>query len=229
MTQPVSLMERLRTATRPAHDALDRLPYSQALMAGPVLRCQLLSHVAAEALIQHHLEAVLSAHPHPSLQQVWSGRRRAPLLHHDRERLQSRTPAKPDPYALSVAMALAHQFEAWARTMPHRLLGALYVMEGSTLGAVVIAQRLRQHHPEESDALTRFAPYPEGVGLAWKAFKRRMNALELSSTQQDHAIAGARQTFHRFHQIMTRVGHLTAPLHDTAQPPASSPKAPSTS
>ena len=77
-------------------------------------------------------------------------------------------------------------------------LGALYVLEGSTLGGKFIVQMIRQRLPLEN-SYRYFSGYAEQNELMWKAFTEILNG-EHSATFQQDAITAATHTFNQFEQ-----------------------------
>jgi heme oxygenase len=82
-------------------------------------------------------------------------------------------------------------------------MGALYVVEGSTLGGVHIARALKSLFPSESGEGRRFfIGYGEEHGLMWRAFLSQLE--ETARTEKDEAdiIRGADTTFKDFEKWM---------------------------
>lgn len=77
-------------------------------------------------------------------------------------------------------------------------LGALYVLEGSTLGGKFIAQMIRQRLPLEN-GYRYFSGYAEQNELMWKAFTEILNKDHPADFQQD-VITAANHTFNQFEQ-----------------------------
>lgn len=73
-------------------------------------------------------------------------------------------------------------------------LGALYVLEGSTLGGVHIAAMISQRIPQAEGALTFFRSYGTETTRMWDVFKKRLNE---SVSTKDVAVAAhaANETF----------------------------------
>lgn len=77
-------------------------------------------------------------------------------------------------------------------------LGALYVLEGATLGGQVISRRLRQTlgvTPEWGGAY--FYAYGPGTGRMWRAFGEVMNRC-VAPGDEARVVAGAQATFRAF-------------------------------
>ena len=75
--------------------------------------------------------------------------------------------------------------------------GALYVMEGSTLGGQHILRMARQANLPDS-ATNYFRSYGERVGEMWTSFGARLNAFAQEGDCSAQMIEGARNTFRAF-------------------------------
>ena len=98
-------------------------------------------------------------------------------------------------------------------------LGAMYVMEGSTLGGQYIArhvERLFGLAPGKGDAY--FRGYGEQTGAMWSAFRHMLGAVPEQHT--DTVIAAAKATFAYVHEGMLSCGPM---LSSQDQPPLSGP------
>jgi heme oxygenase len=80
------------------------------------------------------------------------------------------------------------------------LLGALYVVEGSTLGGVLIARALERRFAENQRRF--FLGYSERQGAMWLALVARLDTLAGDDAAVDAAIASAQATFARFEEWM---------------------------
>jgi len=78
-------------------------------------------------------------------------------------------------------------------------MGALYVVEGSTLGGVHIARALSGLFPETDQAgRTFFLGYGERHSLMWRGFLQRLDTFAGDATHEAEAIKGAVETFDDF-------------------------------
>ncbi|GJD96394.1 biliverdin-producing heme oxygenase [Methylobacterium iners] len=85
------------------------------------------------------------------------------------------------------------------------MVGAMYVVEGSTLGGQVISRHVRHlHGPEISDgACAYFLGYGKAATAPmWRAFQDRLLGIESSS--HDAVVTGARQTFQTLRDWLPR-------------------------
>lgn len=184
----IPLPERLRTATRAAHERLERITGLPGSIRTPAdLRSTLEGlfgfHLAAEAAGASDVLAgfgdELARPPSPS---AWLADDLATLG------------ATPEEIAaLPSCTALGP-----LRTVAARL-GCAYVVEGSTLGGRVIHAHLSR--PEglagafRTPPLRFFAGHGAGTARRWKAFARALDARERPPSDDAETIAAAQETF----------------------------------
>lgn len=136
------------------------------------------------------LEEQLSASALPA-ELTWNERRKAHLLAQDLAALGEGpgegVPVAPAPEIGSVAGAF----------------GALYVLEGSTLGGQLISRHLRRTlglSPERGSAY--FSGYGPQTGPRWRSFGAVLEA-SVPPSDAPEVLAGARQTFEVFRAALT--------------------------
>lgn len=176
-------MQRLRADTRPYHDAVEQNPFNRALTAGTVttaITARFLSRMYG--FVQPYetqlREQAGQFGPAWQLDQ----RYRAPLILEDLVQLGYL--AEP---LLCPSLPPLH-------TLP-QLLGAMYVLEGSTLGGQVIARQLAT---ASIAGRTYFTGRAGRAGPLWKSFCQQLEAIETDQTRAAIA-ASAVHTF----QILT--------------------------
>lgn len=76
-------------------------------------------------------------------------------------------------------------------------LGALYVMEGSTLGGQVITKIILSKLPDEK-AFSFFKGYGDRSTEMWNTFKASIDAVDLTEKESDIVIESANETFYKF-------------------------------
>jgi heme oxygenase len=82
---------------------------------------------------------------------------------------------------------------------PGELLGALYVVEGSTLGGRMLARALSSLFGQDAmDGRRFFYGYGERHGVMWRDFVTRLEANAATRDQQIEILNGATKTFHIF-------------------------------
>ncbi|MGH6646599.1 biliverdin-producing heme oxygenase [Aquabacterium sp.] len=146
-----------------------------------------------EARIDHALSAALRAELAP--------RWRAPRLSHDLARLGL---SSADIRGLPVCAD-------WpCIDSPAAALGALYVTEGSTLGARHISRHLNERlGMDASSGASFFAGHGDQTGHLWLRFKALLSEHLPTESEQDQAVLAATQTFsalNRWFKIALRHG-----------------------
>lgn len=77
-------------------------------------------------------------------------------------------------------------------------VGALYVIEGSTLGGKIISKMMQQQLGLEHDGLTFFQGYSDRSNQMWDTFKDMLNSQAQNPEQEAVIIAAANETFLKF-------------------------------
>lgn len=172
-----AILQALRTETRPAHDLLEQNAFNQALTAGTLTEAATAHFLAKMYGFLVPYEARLRAQ---NLGPEWeaAARQRAHLILEDLQLPASALAICPDMPPLA----------SWPQ-----LLGALYVLEGSTLGGQVIARQLAK----AGIALRAyFTGYGERTGPRWKAFCELL-AQAATPDNQAEIVASASLTFQK--------------------------------
>ena len=191
----MSLLERLRTETRPQHEQTEALFYAQSLQAGTLtiheyshlLRTHWQYHQALELAIDHFPDFFRDYAPETRRKTAW--------LQHDLALLNEPLP---------------HPVEPFADWTPVALLGAAYVGEGSMLGGTVIG-RLLQKNPliQPVAAQARFyGGYGTEIGSQWKRFCTF--AMQQGADQPDDVVAAAKQAFSIYQTIFEQMRRTEA-------------------
>lgn len=176
------LLRLLRTGTSTEHEDVER---TLDLLDPALSRSRL-----TDVLIRMHgfwraaeagLEQWAAHHPGDAAAVSWPRRRRAGLFADDLRVLGaapgSATPGLP---------ALAGTDEA---------LGRLYVLEGATLGGIVIDRHLAGLPQLAGTRLRSFSPHGDRTGAMWHAFQRTARHHVAAGGDADAMVASARETF----------------------------------
>jgi len=75
---------------------------------------------------------------------------------------------------------------------PAAAMGALYVLEGSTLGGRVIGRHIATAHGLAEDGLAYYTAHGARTGAMWSAFRTRLDTFE---EEADEVVAAANGTF----------------------------------
>ena len=178
------VMLALRTATAGEHqdleDTLDLLD--------PALTADRLAAVLARmhsfwVRAEDGLDTWARTHPADAAAVDWTARRRSALFAADLAALGG-DPDRPGPVDVP---APASTDEA---------LGAMYVLEGSTLGGVFIDRHLATLPGlSQVGPLASFSPYGEQTGARWAAFRRAVREHVARGGDPDALVSAARRTF----------------------------------
>lgn len=76
----------------------------------------------------------------------------------------------------------------------HEALGAMYVIEGSTLGGNVIAKQLSKTDGFDGITFNFFGCYHKNTGAMWKSFKETLDA-EVHENNYDEVLSGAKKLY----------------------------------
>jgi len=174
---PSPILQALRLETRPAHDQLEQNTFNQQLNAGTVTEAATAHFLAKMYGFLAPYEARLRAQ---NLGPEWqpATRQRAQLILEDLQQPAEMLEICPDMPPLA--------------TWP-QLLGAMYVMEGSTLGGQVIARQLAKVN---IPLRAYFSGYDERTGPLWKAFCQLL-AQEATPENEADIVESASLTFQK--------------------------------
>jgi heme oxygenase len=181
-----TIMERLRNETKAAHQQLEKatIPYIKAAnndeQYAILLRMFYGYFKPVEARIHELIDSSLLADI--------SERRQSAALIEDLKTIGA------DTESLQISGYVPD-----LNTVP-QAVGALYVLEGSTLGGRFISQMLaKQMNRNPEDSIRFFNGYGEQTDAKWKAFTQMANAYaEKIPNDADQIVAAAEETFAKF-------------------------------
>ncbi|MCB2378529.1 biliverdin-producing heme oxygenase [Hymenobacter sp. BT635] len=174
-----AILQQLRTETRPYHDALEQNEFNRALQADSITAQATHRFLAKLYGFLVPYEAHLRQH---GLGPEWQPelRQRAHLIPADLGVGATALPLCPTMPPLET---------------PAQLLGAMYVLEGSTLGGQVLARQLGKAGIE---ARTYFSGHGEQTGPLWKSFCQLLGEAATEDNQAE-IVASAAATFQTLH------------------------------
>ena len=82
--------------------------------------------------------------------------------------------------------------------------GALYVMEGSTLGGLMIKKMLAEQTGLPDEQLTFFAGYGKATREKWSVFITALNAVAQNDKEEEDTVIAATQTFSCFRDWLSK-------------------------
>ena len=219
---PVTMVERLRTSTRDWHDALEATPFASAMIAGTLPVERYVGQLAAYRVVLAALEGELSRVKDSSIDStdpVWSSDLvKLPLIERDLAYFAS-LGTLPGPGRSRKGRRSRRRYGSGPRSPTSAaLLGFLYVMEGSTLGALFL-------HPYVTAAYRLpgtdgVAYYTSGDRDRWARFTSRMNQALADPEAQDQVVAAARSAYRHTAAI---TGALSVGLSPPSPSPAPTP------
>ncbi len=227
MKEIAPVMDRLRTQTRDEHIRVEALPFFRALHARELPLASYVGFLRALSIVYEVFEQALMHTRHSALTAVWdSSLHKLPLIDRDLAYFQAR--GLPNaPVALLRAHLLTQQVRQRAHDDPISLLGYLYVLEGSTLGGLVLkAQVARAFELTASDGIAYLSSYEKSTRAHWQAFAGRMNGVLDDPAEQERVVAAAQEAFNGMGQIIAALypfdANPTGDLVRTLNPAAGS-------
>jgi heme oxygenase len=179
-----TLHERLQQATAADHQAVEDRVNLMGIVSLARYQRVLVAFHGFWPGIEDRIHAALP----PDLQTEWAPRWRGARLANDLLMLAGESPA---------AVAALPACDDWPMiTHEAEALGALYVIEGSSLGARHISRHLQARLGlEAASGASFFAGHGDQTGAWWLRFKEVLRGQLATPEQQALAVEGARQTF----------------------------------
>ncbi len=190
-----SIMKRLKAETSDLHSHAESRTLQRAIAVGDVDQTTFSAYLGQLYRVHDCLESALenSCDKHAAVGAIATAdRMRIPDLDRDlafygvdRDQIATGDAAK----------RFASQVEEITTTAPVALLGALYVLEGSTNGGRFLARALRKSWDLDGKGLAYFDPYGDEQPQKWASFKRDMDEASFSADQEEAIIEMAKATF----------------------------------
>ena len=183
------LTEKIRIATQQYHQETEKI------LIGKLKNMRSLNDYSDILKIFHGyfggLEQLIDQHINPEILTDYNERRKAAALGNDLQALNSALPTQ----------ATGNQLPAIDNTL--EAFGALYVIEGSTLGGKIISKMVQQHMGiTDGKGLSFFDGYGEDTGIKWAGFQEKLNSIAQTPEQEDEVITAANNTFLKFKEWM---------------------------
>jgi heme oxygenase len=190
------LMFELRAATRDAHQQLESLPFARSLADGDLPVESYVGYLRAMGVIHGVLEHELPVEADARIAGVWDNTmRKLPALQRDISYFTLRA-VRDIPAAHAAAETVANRLLHRSVENPLSMLGYVYVLEGATLGAAVLAPWARQTFALTDGAgLAYLESYGEFMRANWQGFGERMDRLALEKIDRAAIVAAAVEAF----------------------------------
>jgi heme oxygenase len=178
----LSLSEQLRASTRAAHDRLEQLPFAASLADGSLPVESYVGYLRAMAIVHAVIEHELPVENDPRIDAVWNDEmRRLPPLQLDLAHFAGQGIGDIRP-AQQAAEAIANRLLRRSVEAPLTMLGYLYVLEGSILGASVLGpQAERAFGLDRSHGCAYLGHDARVSARRWQGFRQRLDALDLNA------------------------------------------------
>ncbi|MCU0303772.1 MAG: biliverdin-producing heme oxygenase [Thermoanaerobaculales bacterium] len=196
-----TIMERLREETSGHHKDAESRTLQRQIAKGTVERGAFVRYLGQLYLVHRTLEDGLreARVKHPAIAVLaTSERMRVPDLVYDLEFFEVAPESLLPGRATRRFVSLMEKVRA---SDPVALLGAFYVVEGSTNGGRFLAQVLHRAWNLDGDGLASLDPYGDRQPLLWGAFKREMNAAAFEPGQVEAIVGMAKRTFEAIAEI----------------------------
>lgn len=182
------ILERLKTETRPHHDRIEKVGFSDKIMSGQLTLDEYKILIINNYRIHKLVEGVLETKPEvTSLEGLdFESRRKTALLEKDLLLLG----LNPADYTTDDIHLDVNDF--------YGSMGVYYVLEGSTLGGSVISRQLAKNTNLTDAGIAEFnfyGCYGDMVGPRWKAFQQVLLNVGTDTDKEDKMVAGAAATF----------------------------------
>ncbi len=200
--QHLTLMEELKAATQPTHRRLETAPFFSALAVCQLPLESYVGQLRALAVIHGVLEQALASCADARIGSIWNREmRKLPLLQNDLRFFERRTVADVKE-GVNAALKAAEQLRLLSVDRPLALLGCIYVLEGSTLGATVLRPLIARAFLLTGDeGLAYLHNYGTEVQARWAQFQHRMNQLSLSAEERGQIVKAASDFFQQLDSV----------------------------
>ena len=192
-TQSTELRTRLRDATAPLHNQLNQQPMLAALLGKDFPLADYQQLLGTYYSLYHQLEAAIKRYlTQQPIEFDYQSRYKTSLLLNDLNYWH----ITPEPLSCQIALP--------ELTNLGQLIGLLYVLEGSTLGANFIAQHLKLSYGyTRSTGSDFFSAYGEQNQSHWQSFITYINSFSDQTELATQAIVSACLGFACFNQALT--------------------------
>ncbi|MES2661680.1 MAG: biliverdin-producing heme oxygenase [Pseudomonadota bacterium] len=191
--QCIPIMQQLREATADAHAAIENTPIMQSLLHGNLSRPHYISLLQRLHAFHKPLENKVDHYLHGSdLYLIWSVRHKSVWLEEDIHFFKQKTISSFSFNCLPNILSIPD------------LMGCIYVLEGATLGALVIRKLLIEHYGYESNSGGRYyTAYGTATQNFWKQTSELINTTVTAEHDKKACVCSAQKTFLMYSNAMT--------------------------
>ncbi len=196
----MSIMNEVREAISASHNAIEKTPFSIAMMDGSLSKANYARGLGQLFLIHRALETC--APNSPLVRPFFSSEMiRCPAIERDLQALAA-TADDLRPMAETAKIILA--IDAWADQKPLCLLGCIYILEGSRMGSLVIARPLSKTLGLAQGTIAGIEYHVEGAASTpyrVKQLKAQIDAFPFNASAQADIKDGAVQFMDMLYQL----------------------------
>jgi heme oxygenase (biliverdin-IX-beta and delta-forming) len=195
-TQQPDILDRLRAETRPQHDRLEEVAASDKLADGRLTAEEYEMLLQANYIAHRQLEGAVQQVS--GMAELTQDRQKLPLLEQDLQQAG----LQPD----AIWQQQKDKLPPLALQSRHEALGAQYVMEGATLGGVVILKALNEHPQLQGhQPFHYYGCYGGDTGRQWNGFKQLMRQQVQTPEQEEEVLQGCRRAYQLFEKAFLAV------------------------
>ncbi|UZR94542.1 biliverdin-producing heme oxygenase [Chondrinema litorale] len=187
-------MQTLKSATRKNHDKVEKLAFSSKIMDGSINIDEYSSLILKQYFFHKNIESQLNKvlNDKQKEQLDFSRRRKVHLLKYDMLELQ-----------LEEEMLSFSKMPELQIKNINDAIGAMYVLEGSTLGGAVIRKKLISNMQiQPNTTFHYYGCYGTDTGNFWKQFILQATVFGNEESAQKEIVAKATETFEYFENIL---------------------------
>ena len=181
-----SLHEKLKQQTERLHTLAYKIPYINAILHNEVDLLCYIEHLRCFAIVYGALEHQLENIANPTVNTVIDGYMpKFDLLQEDLKFLNAEKQRNIIP-AISTALKIADSILLYSTENTYKLLGYLYVLEGSLNGSSILKKHILKALDFNDDNGTKYLSANDNTNLKfWNKFISEMNKIEDISIQDD--------------------------------------------
>jgi heme oxygenase (biliverdin-IX-beta and delta-forming) len=185
------ITERLKAETAAHHKATEAVSYGEKIMSGSLTKEEYATLIEKNYILHALVEKALVDSGKIPENMSLSDRLKTQSLIADLTLLNHPIPALP---------SISISYDTTAKA-----LGAMYVVEGATLGGAYIFKAL-QRNPNIAPigSFNYYSVYGDAIGPNWKTFQEGLIQAVNTPELEDEAIKSAKQTFELFTTIFTQ-------------------------
>jgi len=184
----MTIHELLKTETRPHHDSIEKYSFSDNIMDGTLTLDEYKDLIAKNYVFHAEMESALESF----LKELpeFASRKKTGLLLQDVRELG----LEKDSFKKFSPPVFKNYYEA---------LGAMYVMEGATLGgAMIYKQLLKNDEIAQANSFNYYRGYGAETGIRWKSFLKILSDEIKTDLQKRDTVSGAIKTFQAFENLL---------------------------